>query len=367
MTQQETAQHEHAPSLPDSLPDYPAFLALSARIGRDITRTQGAGGNTSIKDGDTLWVKASGTWLQNAETTPIMVPVDVPRMRAALACDPGAAEDVAAFVRTDLNRAGLRPSIETSFHAVMPQRVVAHFHCVNTIALAVLKRGEALIGARLAAAVPDLTWRFVPYCRPGVPIALAMCAAGGSADIWVLGNHGIVIGGPNVSTVSERIERVTAALAVPPRPAPMPDFAHLEALAEGTAFAPTADPASHATALSPESLAIALGGPLYPDHVIFLGERVGRLDEGGTVADVLAAFAAQGWPAPKLILVPGAGVLVSRDLTPGGLTMVRCLAEVTARVPLGEPIHVLDHKACWALTHWEAETYRQGLDRGRRS
>ena len=37
----------------------------------------------------------------------------------------------------------LRPSIETTVHALMPQRVVVHVHCVNTIAWAIRSDAEA--------------------------------------------------------------------------------------------------------------------------------------------------------------------------------------------------------------------------------
>jgi rhamnose utilization protein RhaD (predicted bifunctional aldolase and dehydrogenase) len=39
------------------------LVRLSARLGADPRLIQGAGGNTSIKTGNTLWVKASGKWL----------------------------------------------------------------------------------------------------------------------------------------------------------------------------------------------------------------------------------------------------------------------------------------------------------------
>ena len=51
---------------------------VSARVGRDMTLVQGAGGNTSVKEGDVLWVKASGAWLSEADKRDIFVPVDLP-------------------------------------------------------------------------------------------------------------------------------------------------------------------------------------------------------------------------------------------------------------------------------------------------
>ena len=46
-----------------SAKDYELFLKCSAEVGLDRTMVQAAGGNTSIKDGDTMWIKASGKWL----------------------------------------------------------------------------------------------------------------------------------------------------------------------------------------------------------------------------------------------------------------------------------------------------------------
>jgi len=51
------------------------LIELSTSIGSDSLLVQAAGGNTSIKLSDTLWIKASGTWLMEASRKPIMVPV----------------------------------------------------------------------------------------------------------------------------------------------------------------------------------------------------------------------------------------------------------------------------------------------------
>lgn len=54
-----------------------AVRTLSRRIGTDLSLVQGSGGNTSIKDGNVLWVKASGTWLSEAEEKNILVPINL--------------------------------------------------------------------------------------------------------------------------------------------------------------------------------------------------------------------------------------------------------------------------------------------------
>ena len=55
--------------------EFEALRQLSARIGADPLLVQGAGGNTSVKEGGVLWIKASGKWLSGAARGHMFVPV----------------------------------------------------------------------------------------------------------------------------------------------------------------------------------------------------------------------------------------------------------------------------------------------------
>ena len=129
--------------------DLEKLRTLSARVGADPLLVQAAGGNTSLKQDGIMWIKASGTWLKDAATRDIFVPLDHAAIMAALARNDPACESCTSFVRTDLNATGLRPSIETTVHALMPQRVVVHVHCVNTIAWAIRQDAEARLTEKL--------------------------------------------------------------------------------------------------------------------------------------------------------------------------------------------------------------------------
>ncbi len=143
---------------------------LSARVGADPLLVQAAGGNTSLKDDGVMWIKASGTWLKDAASRDIFVPVDQAALVDALARRDPAADACLPFVRADLNSTGLRPSIETSVHALMPHRIVVHVHCVNTIAWAI--RGDAEAAPR----------RAVAGVRVGVRAVRSAWAAAGRGD-----------------------------------------------------------------------------------------------------------------------------------------------------------------------------------------
>ncbi|MEZ5478563.1 MAG: hypothetical protein R3E95_14125 [Thiolinea sp.] len=80
-----------------------ALRQLSARVGADPLLVQAAGGNTSLKDGEVLWVKASGTWLMHAEERDIMVPVQRHELLQAVAAEDPRAETPQVFSLADLN------------------------------------------------------------------------------------------------------------------------------------------------------------------------------------------------------------------------------------------------------------------------
>jgi len=146
--------------------EFQALRALSAALGRNRFRTQAAGGNTSIKRDGVMWIKASGRQLADALDQDIMVPVALDGLRAAALRNDPAADGAVPFVIEELNPAKLRPSIETSVHAIIPHTVVAHIHCVETIALAVRENARELVADRLEG-LQGMVWAFVPYRRPG--------------------------------------------------------------------------------------------------------------------------------------------------------------------------------------------------------
>jgi len=333
-----------------------ALRDLSARIGADPLFTQAAGGNTSLKAGDVLWIKASGTWLAHAREREIMVPVALtPLIEAVRAFDPRA-DRAQEFVLADLNRAGLRPSIETTVHALVPHRVVVHVHCVNTIALAVRTDCEELLCDRLSG----INWALVPYARPGLPLALAIDAKlSGEPDVLVLANHGLVVAAKTVAEAEALLREVKSRLSTEPRATPAFDPPALEKLCSGADYRVPSDPAIHTVALDSTATEIARGGSLYPDHVIFLGRGTVVANPGENAAQVALRISA----SPISIVFPGAGVLMRNDATESAEAMARCLSDVALRITKGAPVRYLSDEDHDQLINWDAEKYRQQLDR----
>ncbi len=337
---------------PEALKD---LAKLSARLGADPLLIQGAGGNTSVKDGGVMWIKASGTLLADAMAGDIFVPCDLGAMQQAIAAGDPRADRPAEFL---LHQGALRPSIETSLHAVFPQRIVVHVHCVNTIALAIRADARTVLATRLAG----FDWAFVPYAKPGALLADAVRAARGPAtDVIVLGNHGLIVAAQTVAAADALLGQVVAALSVTPRVG-VPDMAAL-AVRGGDGFAPLPpDHPLHRVAVLPDLATAAEVGSLYPDHVLFCGIAAAVMAPHDTPAMTVARHIAAGRPKPPFVLVPAIGALMDTQASAGAQALSQCLGDVLSRVPEGAVLTYLDLAQNAELLDWDAEKYRLALD-----
>lgn len=340
--------------------EFEALLDVSACIGADPALVQGAGGNTSIKEGGKLWIKASGLWLKNARHQDVMVPVALDPLLSALERNDPATEKAQDFVLADINPLGLRPSIETTVHALLPQKVVIHVHCVETIATAVQVNASAIAAEKLRG----VSHAFVPYARPGLPLAKAIAERlGNDTAVLVLGNHGLAVAAETVAEAKALLSDISARLALPRRTAPPADLVALSRLAAGSAYGLPREERVHDTATDLDSCRIAAGGSLYPDHVIFLGKGSAIAAPEENALAMEKRFRADGRALPPLLLFPGKGALVLRDITEGALAMARCLSDVTGRIATGQRLRYLSDAENAELLGWDAEKYRQELNR----
>lgn len=311
------------------------FREFSAALGQDPMRVQGPGGNTSIKLGETMWIKASGTELADAATRSIFVPVDRARVLAEI---DGAGDGTCRTAITDPD-CGLRPSIETTFHGLLDWPVVAHTHSVATLVHAISITGSEIARRKLA----DLPVVFVPYHKPGLPLTRAIRdVASPDTQIFILENHGLIVCGRSVADTARRMDLVERRLALSPVTATDADAPTAAPIPGYGWFAP-------ATALGrdPRLFDLVRSGSYYPDHVVFLGRGLPMRDAAGSQT-----------PA---IVCQGEGVLARVDATSSQMAMLQCLADVLARLPADWDARPIGAEAELELLQWDAEKYRQAL------
>jgi rhamnose utilization protein RhaD (predicted bifunctional aldolase and dehydrogenase) len=325
------------PTIPPQLQaEFDALVQLSAKVGQDPLLVQAAGGNTSLKIGDVMWIKASGTNLGDALERDIFVPTAWRDIARSLKDGLPEADQPAAFLLGD---GSLRPSIETCLHAIFNTAVVVHVHCVSTIALAVLSEGEQRIKERL----PNVEWAWVPYRRPGAELGRMLLEKRTTENVVILGNHGLLVAANNVAEAKTLLEevcyklRLVAVSGAGKSPGPAPD-----------GYKPLAQEHVLAQAMAvPHLREIALRGNMYPDHIIFCGPTIGRAEK----------------PSNEILIVDQEGrVSIKIEANAGAEALAGCLGNVLLRLPEDAKVNYLTIQDVASLLDWDAEKYRQSLN-----
>jgi rhamnose utilization protein RhaD (predicted bifunctional aldolase and dehydrogenase)/NAD(P)-dependent dehydrogenase (short-subunit alcohol dehydrogenase family) len=170
------------------------LVHLSNLMGRDTRLVQPGGGNTSTKIGSELLVKGSGTDLRTIGRkgfTRLSLPA-LAAMRTAESMDD--AEMMRFMAGCMLQADQPVPSVETPLHSLLPHRVIAHTHDVATMSLTNVTDAvaERLVGELFAGEIV-----YVPYVRPGFPLARAVSRMVDQIPERAIGmtlaHHGLVV------------------------------------------------------------------------------------------------------------------------------------------------------------------------------
>src|SRR5829696_898778 len=188
------------------------LVHLSHLIGRDSRLVQPGGGNTSIKEGDTLLVKGSGTDLRTIGRDGF-TRLSLTRLAALRSVESLSDAEMMRFMATCMVEEGPAPSVETPLHALLRYRVIAHTHDVPTMSLTNIRDGEA---ERLVNELFEGRIVYVPYVRPGFPLAQLVGRIveqiPREAVGLALAHHGLVIWGDNAEECYARLLEVTGRI-----------------------------------------------------------------------------------------------------------------------------------------------------------
>ena len=189
-----------------------ALVALSNHIGHDPRLVQPGGGNTSIKLDDTLLVKGSGTDLRTIGPEGF-AHLSLAKLAPLAGAESMSDAEMMRFMAGCMLREGPAPSVETPLHSLLPHRVIAHTHDVATMSLTNVPDGVA---ERLVEELFEGGIVYVPYSRPGFPLARAVGAMAGRIPEGAIGltlaHHGLVVWGEDADEVQQRLRLVVAKI-----------------------------------------------------------------------------------------------------------------------------------------------------------
>ena len=322
---------------------------FSEQIGKNSMLVQGPGGNTSYKSNNQMWIKGSGTMLSDALKKDIFVLVDCKKVLSEInnVNKQGNSDHVIGFQRN------LRPSIETSFHALISYPYVIHTHSINTIVHSISPQGRYSLETKLKG----LNWISVPYKKPGEPLTRELqkylINSPSKEDeglIIILYNHGIIVAGQTIKIVEALVKNVEDRLLLEPmkranKKAPLPK------LPKNWQWVYDYEELSKKT----KTVDILQNISLYPDHVVFLGHGLPKL----SLKEVFENFATPH--NHKMLLIDKIGVILNINTSEAEKAMCKCLSDVLIRLPDEWTVEGLSKENINELINWDAEKYRQKM------
>ena len=327
------------------------FKEISFKLGSNKNLVQAAGGNTSIKIDDSMYIKASGTWLQDSLNKDIFVEVNLKSIQKKISND---VDD--NFVEDIISTNDLRPSTETSFHALIKFKYVLHVHSTSTIANAVYINSEKLLKEQLGKNIA-----FIPYIRPGVPLTKTMKGLiESNTQIIILENHGLIVAGDNLEKTYELLINIHNKL----------DYIHNDSfsLYEKEGKVDVYDYELKNTKkyeifrTSDQKLIQTFSKSLYPDHVIFLGPGLPVFKSADDANNFNLEMNKKKIKPPPFLIIEKYGLFQSNSCIDAASEMIDCFIEVLLRVKLDNELKFLTQEQENELLNWDAEIYRQTIN-----
>jgi len=323
---------------------------LSYNMGQNKKLVQGPGGNTSIKIGKKLFIKASGKKLENALNENIFIPLDLEYILDIF-------ENYYKFNQNlelkPLINTNLKPSIETFIHALMPFKVVLHSHPLDIIAATATDDFKKNFGYILN----DIKWDLIPYQRPGFPLAKSInnSLKIQKSNVLFLANHGLIIGAENINEAKNIQKKILEKLRILPRKIVTPNKKALKEISNKIphSILPDSD-TIHTLGCDPKSFYLSQKNPLYPDHMVFCGCKPKIFESDKSQLEEFENH--------SYIIIPNLGVLFLKEKCELLEIMLETQAEIFLRLDINKKINFLSNKDCKDLINWEAEKYRKKIN-----
>ncbi len=344
--------------------EFSQFLEFSKEIGKDISMVQAAGGNTSMKLGDTMWVKASGKWLMNACSEEIMVPVNISKVKTILKNKESNDEELSASINTDDIKTTLRPSVETPLHAALDFKYVLHTHDVNVVSIAIQKNSQALLKNVLS----DFNWKFLPYIKPGIELSKQLLAIKSKSDnVFILQNHGLIVCSDSLDEVKQLNLKIRENLKKEVIKKVKLNYKNnvlFEINLKNTQYKLLNEDYAFALANNKTWLKKISFGSFLPDLLVFLGPKVLTIEPNlENLSVTLNKLSKLSLPLNTCVILAGVGVIVRKDSLKGTTELIRLLYELMLLVPDEAKLEYFNNDQISELLNWEAEHYRQYLNK----
>ncbi|SLM12727.1 putative bifunctional rhamnulose-1-phosphate aldolase/alcohol dehydrogenase [uncultured spirochete] len=371
------------------------LIEISRRYGADPDYVLAGGGNTSLKDGDVIAVKASGALLGTIDENGF-VQLSLSKLRAlfdmALPSDSEAREKIVLEKLLEARLPGQtrRPSVETLLHALFPYRFVIHLHPALV---------NGMLCSRQALSAAETLFRneasVLPYITPGYILADAVrrvfehrTSSGMSPPkILFLQNHGVFVAEDSVEEIEALYAHIFETLKAKVQPLPEEGLRGGPARGYEAAIAAVAEKAVETAATkfnvrffftsnslighflaSPEAF-VPLSSPFTPDHIVYAGAwplfvNISEAQSSEHLISKIDEYRIRYQEMPKIIAIQNLGIFgLGQDESAAkrACELFGDAAKIAWYARSFGSVHPMQPADIEFIRSWEVEKYRASI------
>lgn len=364
------------------------LVAISRKYGSDERYVIAGGGNTSYKNAEKLWVKASGHALASITEDGFAV-LDRVKLNAMgskkYSTEATLREEQ---VKNDLADACItkdrRPSVETSLHNCLQAAFVVHLHPTLVNGLMCSQNAETVCAELFPQAL------YIPYTDPGYTLFKKVYdkvrayrkEKGADPEVIFLQNHGIFVGADSTERIEEiygsilsTIESRTAAPDESETPICECASETIPAIrtilsrnGRGLKTLRVKNNAFLASLIGSREQASKVLSPFTPDGIVYCKSEYLYIDHEGSEDLVkqaerkIEAYVKKHGYTPKVILVKGIGLVAVGDNSKNAQTITDVFYDAVKIAHYAQSFggeHPMTKRQIDFIDNWEVENYRR--------
>ena len=367
------------------------LIAISRKFGQDSRFVIAGGGNTSYKDENRLWVKASGHALATITEDGFAV---LDRTLLNEMGEKAYNEDTAIReeqVKNDLAVACVtkdrRPSVETSLHNCMGFAFVVHLHPTLVNGLMCSANAEAVCGEIFPEAL------YIEYTDPGYTLFKKVydrinaykAANGKEPQVIFLQNHGIFVGGDTTAEIegiySEILGKLEAKVAALPEGGSEVSPTVMDVIPAIRQMLSRAGRGLKTLKVTKNALVDyfldgsreKIAAPFTPDIIVYCKSAYIFIDAESDeeilkqAEEKIEAFAAEKGYTPKVLLIKGVGLVAVGDNSKNAQIITDVFTDAMKVAFYAQSFggeHPMEKAWIDFIDNWEVENYRRKVAAG---
>jgi NAD(P)-dependent dehydrogenase (short-subunit alcohol dehydrogenase family)/rhamnose utilization protein RhaD (predicted bifunctional aldolase and dehydrogenase) len=372
-------------------PEIKDLIEISKYYGTNKDYVIAGGGNTSFKDDETIWIKASGHSLADMTEESLVL---LSREKLHIISSNEYPEDPSEReerVKEDMFRSilypakNLRPSVETSLHEIIQYKYVVHLHPTLINGLLCSRNARSLTHKLFIDNV-----LFVPYTDPGYILFKKLESEiigyrqkfTRDPQIIFLENHGVFVGADTTEEVkkiySEIIRKIEEQLSPVPEIIPLPYNPMLHKVLPALRLLLSGDKPGIIRFRNNSLIAMfyqnqnefhKISLPLTPDIIVYCKTRYLYIEHSSTAEKIIDSFKYQlphfiseyGYP-PKVLIIKDMGIFAiseSYASSEASLDVYEDLIRISYYASQCGGIKFLTPEQVAFIDQWEVENYRR--------